>query len=225
MPTLLPVTAIYGYQSYPGDNPYFVIDKTGTIYQVTQGDNNKTAPWAVRVWRCPPKAKPEQIFSITDGHGALVVINKKLYFGYTTGRPDWKQAYEEVPGYIDWDNTPSGTVVNVNEQAMAVYKQQVALAQNTAQTAQVTANKALSASTAAAASSTKLQQQIDALNLQVATLQKQMLTQSQVEDIVWTKTWDILYLIRMGYLKGTSSIQNVQDWLNDLRFYITNFIR
>lgn len=47
------------------------------------------------------------------------------------------------------------------------------------------------------------------------------LTRQEVEDIVWSKIWDVNYLIRMGFIQGSSTISQVQDYLNDL----TNFVK
>ena len=65
-----------------------------------------------------------------------------------------------------------------------------------------------------------LQTQISAMQNQISSLQSQIFTQQQIEDIVWQKIWDVNYLIRMGFLQGSSTIQQVQDYINDLAVYI-----
>lgn len=222
-PENLPVYEWFQFKSYPGDNPYFTYDKTGTIYQVTQGDNNKTAPWSVRVWRCKPKEKPVEIFAVVAAHGALVEINGRLIFGYTT--KDWIQQAVEIPGFIPFGTTPSGTVVNVDEKAMAAYKAQVALAQTTANQASFNATQALSMSQAQKTTIDNLSKQIASLQSQITTLQSQILSKQSIEDIVWTKIWDVNYLIRQGFRDGQSVIREVQDYLVDLASYIKRVMK
>ena len=217
-----PVASPVTFKSYPASGLTQFTDKTGTIYQSQQGDNNKTAPWGQRVWRVKPGGKPEELFCIVGGHGDLVVDYKTLIFEYCDA--NWKQWTWVVPGYIDPSDTPSSKVVNVDESAMAVYKQQVALAQNTANQASYNATQALN-------TSNDLKKQVSTLNGQIADLQNQInamkstiLSQQQIEDIVWSKIWDVNYMIRMGFLQGSSTIQQVQDYLNDLAVYIKKVV-
>jgi len=52
-----------------------------------------------------------------------------------------------------------------------------------------------------------------------------VLSKAQIEDIVWTKIWDVNYLIRLGFIKGSSDIQQVQDYLVDLASYIKRIVK
>lgn len=220
-----PVPSPVTYKSYPAAGLTQFTDKTGTIYQSQQGDSNGTAPWGQRVWRVKPGGKPEELFCIVGGHGDLVVDYKTLIFEYCDA--NWKQWTWVVPGYIDPSDTPSSKVVNVDESAMAVYKQQVALAQKTANQAAYDSSQALNTSTDLKKQVASLSGQVTAMNNQITNLQNQInamkgtiLSQQQIEDIVWSKIWDVNYMIRMGFLQGSSTIQQVQDYLNDLSVYI-----
>lgn len=217
-----PVPSPVTYKSYPASGLTQFTDKTGTIYQTQQGDNNGTGPWGQRVWRIKPKGTPEEIFCIVGGHGDLVVDYKKLVFEYCDS--NWKQWTWDVPGWIDPSDKPSSTVVNVDESAMAVYKQQVILAQKTANQASYDAKQAISSDDALKRQMSVIQTQMTNLQAQINTMQSQILSKAQIEDIVWSKIWDVNYLIRMGFLQGSSAIQQVQDYLNDLAVYIKKVV-
>jgi hypothetical protein len=217
-PKRFPQTA----RSYPASGKTFTIDKTGTIFETYMGDLNKTAKFGLRVFRTKLGGKPEELF-YTDGGGSLVVINKKLYIGYTDS--NWASWYDEIPGYIDPSDTPSSQVVKVDESAMAVYKDQVALAQKTANNAQYNATTAQASVVSVTNQVNSLDSRVDKLEALVSGLQKQQLTQQQVEDIVWSKIWDVNYLIREGFRQGSSTIREVQDYLVDLATYIKNTVK
>lgn len=217
-PKRFPQTA----RSYPASGKTFTIDKTGTIYETYMGDLNKTAKFGLRVFRTKPGGKPEELF-YTDGGGSLTVINKELFIGYTDS--NWASWYDEIPGYIDPSDTPSSQVVNVNEAAMAVYKNQVALAQTTANKAQAASVDATTKANQAQAEVDAVEKRVAALEAKVSGLQAQMLNQQQVEDIVWSKIWDVNYLIREGFRNGQSSIQQVQDYIVDLATYIKSVVK
>jgi DUF917 family protein len=70
----------------------------------------------------------------------------------------------------------------------------------------------------------RLQAQIATLTQQQQQMAQQILSKSQIEDIVWAKIWDVNYLIRMGFLQGSSTIQQVQDYLNDLTVFIKRVV-
>ncbi len=224
-----PVASPVTYRSYPASGLTQFTDKTGTIYQTQQGDNDKTGPWGQRVWRIKPGGKPEELFCSVGGHGELVVDYKKLVFEYCDA--NWKQWTWIVPGWVDPSDKPSSTVVNVDESAMNVYKQQVALAQKTANQASYDAKQAIASDTdlknqmsSIQGQMASMQKQIVGLQTQVKTLQSQILSKQQIEDIVWSKIWDVNYMIRMGFLQGSSTIQQVQDYLNDLAVYIKKVV-
>jgi hypothetical protein len=207
--------------SYPASGITFTIDKTGTIYQSYMGDCSKTAPFGLRVFRCKPGNKPEELF-YTNGGGWLVVINKKLYIGYTDS--NWQSWYGEIPGYIDPSDTPSSQVVNVNEAAMAVYKQQVDLAQKTANQSIYTANAASSAVGDLKQRVAKLEATVVSLQSQITQLQAQQLTPQQVQDVVWSKIWDVNYLIRLGFVNGSSPDPQVQAYITDDATFVKNVV-
>jgi hypothetical protein len=217
-PKRFPQTA----RSYPASGKTFTIDKTGTIYETYMGDLNKTAKFGLRVFRTKPGGKPEELF-YTDGGGSLTVINKELFIGYTDG--NWASWYDEIPGYIDPSDTPSSKVVNVDEAAMAVYKNQVTLAQKTANSAQYNANDAITRANKAQSEVDILENRVAKLEAVVSGMQNQILNKQQVEDIVWAKIWDVNYLIREGFRKGSSTIREVQDYLVDLATYIKSVMK
>jgi multidrug efflux pump subunit AcrA (membrane-fusion protein) len=153
----------------------------------------------------------------------LIIMNKKLWFDYTP--PKGGQWGQPIDGYIDPSDEPSSQVVNVDESALNAVKQSVATAQSTANNADNKAMRALISADNAQKSADTAKAQIAALQAQVSALQAQvnnLLTPQQVADLVWTKVWDSNYQIRMGFLAGKSPIQEVQDYLNDLRVYIKN---
>ncbi len=217
-PKRFPQTA----RSYPASGKTFTIDKTGTIYETYMGDLNKTAKFGLRVFRTKPGGKPEEVF-YTDGGGSLTVINKELFIGYTDS--NWASWYDEIPGYIDPLDTPSSKVVNVDEAAMAVYKNQVTLAQKTANSAQYNANDAITRANKAQSEVDILENRVAKLEAVVSGMQNQILNKQQVEDIVWAKIWDVNYLIRDGFRKGSSTIREVQDYLVDLATYIKSVMK
>lgn len=217
-PKRFPVTA----RSYPASGKTFAIDKTGTIFESYMGDLDKTAKFGLRVFRTKPGGKPEELF-YTDGGGWLVVLNKKLFIGYTDS--NWASWYQEIPGYIDPSDTPSSQVVKVDEAAMAVYKDQVALVQKTANSAQYNANDAIARANKAQTEVDILENRVAKLEAVVSGIQKQILNKQQVEDIVWTKIWDVNFMIREGFRNGSSTIREVQDYLVDLATYIKNIVK
>lgn len=221
-PTRLPVRA----PSYSGAGTSFVIDKTGTVFQVWTGRTTNPGPWGAHVYRTAPNAQPVLVWFIEGCNGSLTILNKQLYFGYVDGRGF--QWYQPIDGYIDPSDTPSSKIVDVDETQVATLKQSIATAQGMADRAsgqalqaQTTAGAANNTAAAALAKVTEQQKQIQALQAQVNAL----LTPAQVSDLVWAKVWDANYQIRMGFLAGRSAIQQVQDYLNDLAVYIRNVVK
>lgn len=217
-PTIVPKRMPVGTKSYPAQGAPWVYDRTGAEYQVQIGNLNGGGAWGLYLFRIPKGKRPEQLFFAPDSNGDLVVINRQLYVRWCD--KNWAQWYAEVPGYIDPDNKPSSQVIDVNESAMAVYKQQVALAQTTANNALSQSQNTTKQIASLQADVRKLQTQVTSLEKTVQQLQQQVLSKSQIEDIVWAKIWDVNYLIRLGFLQGSSSIQQVQDYLNDLTVFI-----
>jgi len=221
-PVIVPVKLPVSFKSYPAQCAPFAPDKSGAMYQVVIGDLNKTAPWGLYVFRTPKGGKQEQLFFVPGANGDLYVYNKKLYVAYCDS--NWQQWTAEIPGYIPFPDQPSGTVVNINESAMAVYKQQVSLAQTTANNASASAQSANASISEMRTQIRTMQNQITSLQNQITALQSQLLTRAQIEDIVWTKIWDVNYLIRIGFLQGSSPLQQVQDYLNDLTVFIKRVV-
>ena len=209
------------YLNMPGDNyggqiTNYAPDRTGAIYSLNLCRLTPNGPWGPRVYRIPPKGAPQLIAFVQDASaGHLVVANRQLYFLYSV---NGKCYSDQIEGYIDPDNTPSSNVVDINTSQIQTLQQQI-----------TTSNQMINAQNAKIAQlTTQVNQQaktLQTVQAQISQVQSQLLTQSQVEDIVWTKTWDILYLIRLGYLQGSSSIQNVQAWLNDLAVYIRSIAK
>ena len=220
-PIRQPITA----PSYPAGGGNFYIDKTGAIYQTWIGRTTDGGDWGAHVYRTAPNAPTQLLFFQPNITGYLEVMNKELWFGYCDGRgQQWRL---QIDGYIDPSDTPSSTVVNVDESQVAGLKQGINTAQATADRAIGVANKANDLANEAITSDqqikarlTAVEQRVTALQAQVNTLQSQVLTKQQIEDIVWAKIWDVNYLIRLGFIKGSSDIRQVQDYLVDLAFYI-----
>ena len=107
---------------------------------------------------------------------------------------------------------------------MAVYKQQVALAQTTANQAQYDSQQAIAQVNNLKTQVANLQAQITKLNVQVASLSAQQLTPQQIQDIVWSKIWDVNYLIRLGFVNGSSPDPQVQAYITDDATFIKNVV-
>ena len=150
-------------------------------------------------------------------------MNKELWFGFCDAKgAQWRLL---IDGYIDPSDTPSSVVVNVDEAQVAGLKQGINTAQSTADRASATANRANQAASEATSDVNTLTAQVNALQAQVNALQGQVLSKAQIEDIVWAKIWDVNYLIRLGFIKGSSDIQQVQDYLVDLASYIKRIVK
>lgn len=213
----LPVKA----PSYNASGGNFFYDRTGTIYQTWVGRTVANGPWGVHVYRTAPNSTPQLIWFEAGCNGQLEVINYQLWFGYCDAKgAQWRLL---IDGYIDPSNVPSSQIIDVNEAQVQGLKNATATAQASADKASGTAGAASATANAANVNVQKLQTRVSVLEQQVISLQKQvntLLTPNQVSDLVWSKVWDINYQIRMGFLAGMSSIENVQDYLNDLAVYI-----
>jgi len=166
------------------------------------------------------------VWFIPGTAGSLVILNKQLYLGYVDS--NGQQWYQPITGYIDPSDTPSSTVVNVDESSLNAVKQSVTAADNAANNAASIANNAKDTANGAMDNTQKLKARVTTLEQQVATMQNQinqLLTPNQVADLVWAKVWDANYQIRMGFIAGKSSIQQVQDYLNDLASYIKRIVK
>ena len=210
-------------KSYPAQRADFRVDKTGTTYQVQIGNLSGTGPWGLYILRTPPNGKTEQLFFAPDANGGFQVFNRELWVSYCD--KDWIQWKVQVPGYIDPDDKPSSNIVDINTSELAVYKQQVSLAQDTANQALAASNSMKNQISSMASEITTLKKQVVTLNTQVSNMQSQILNKQQIEDIVWSKIWDVNYLIRLGFIQGSSAIQQVQDYLTDLATYIKKVVK
>ena len=212
--------------SYSASGCSFAIDKTGTIFQVTVCSTVAGGPWGPHVVRTPKGGPTQVVWFIPGSAGTLVVLNKQLYMGYVDS--NGQQWIQLISGYIDPSDTPSSQVVNVDESSLNAVKQSLTAADNAANNAAAMANNANDTANAAMDNTQKLKARVTSLEQQVATMQNQinqLLTPNQVADLVWAKVWDANYQIRMGFLAGKSSIQQVQGYLNDLAVYIRNVVK
>lgn len=196
-----------------------VTDKAGTVFQVWTGRLTPNGPWGPHIWRTAKGGKPQLIWFIANCNGKqLIIMNKELFFSYTL--PNGGQWLQPIDGYIDWSDTPSSQVVNVDESSLNAVKQSIATTNTLANSAYSLANSATNVSNNAMNKVNSQQTQINALQNQINQLQQQIISKQSIEDIVWSKIWDVNYLIRQGFVDGKSSIQQVQDYLVDLAFYI-----
>ena len=201
-----------------------IIDKAGTVFQVWTGRLTNPGAFGPHIYRTVQGGKPELVWFLENANGQyMVIMNKQLYFSYTPAKGG--QWLQQIDGYIDPSDTPSSQVVNVDESALNAVRQSIVAVQGIATTADYKATKAQTTANNAQATADNARAQIAALQSQVNALQNQVLTKAQVEDIVWAKIWDVNYLIRLGFVKGSSDIQQVQDYLVDLASYIKRIVK
>lgn len=210
-------------KSYPAQRADFRVDKTGTTYQVQIGNLSGAGPWGLYLLRTPSNGKTEQLFFVPDANGGFQDFNRQLWVSYCD--KDWMQWKVQVPGYIDPDDKPSSNIVDINTAELDVYKQQVTLSQSTANKAAADVKNTQNQLNGVASEVVNLKKQVQSLTEQVKKLQDSQLNKQQIEDIVWSKIWDVNYLIRMGFLQGKSTIREVQDYLNDLAVYVKNVVK
>jgi hypothetical protein len=216
-----PVQAPFTAKCYGAGS--IVVDKTGTVFQVWTGRLTNPGAWGPHIWRTVQGGKPQLVWFIENANGTeLMIQNKQLVFSYTL--PNGGQWLQPLDGYIDPSDEPSSKVVNVDESALNAVKQSVATAQTTANNADSKAMRAQTTAQNAQKTADNAKAQIATLQAQVNALQAQMLNRAQIEDIVWSKIWDVNYLIRQGFIAGSSSIQQVQDYLVDLASYIRRIV-
>ena len=201
-----------------------IIDKAGTVFQVWTGRLTNPGAFGPHIYRTVQGGKPELVWFLENANGQyMVIMNKQLYFSYTPAKSG--QWLQQIDGYIDPSDTPSSQVVNVDESALNAVRQSIVAVQGIATTADYKATKAQTTANNAQATADNARAQVAALTAQVNALQAQVLTKAQVEDIVWAKIWDVNYLIRLGFVKGSSDIQQVQDYLVDLASYIKRIVK
>jgi hypothetical protein len=203
-------------EAYSAGGAWTYIDRTGVIYQQIVGRQTAAGDWGIHIWRTKPGQKSELVAFAKDANGGLLINNKKLFLVYTGN--DKRQYEIEIAGFVYWDDIPSATVIDINENQVALLKQEIATARTAANSAMATANAALK----------RVDEQrviIDAMNAKITRLENTVLNRQQIEDIVWAKIWDVNYLIRMGFLQGDSAIQQVRDYLHDLAVYIRRVMK
>jgi hypothetical protein len=222
-----PIPCPFNEPSYNAGS--IVIDKTGTVFQVWTGRYNGGA-FGAYLFRTAKGGPIQLVWSMTNANaGVLIIMNKQLYIPFQP--PGGGQMLQQISGYIDPSDTPSSQVVNVDESSLNAVKQSVTTAQAMASNAEGAASHAVDVANDAlntANNTAGAIAQIAALQAQVSALQNQintLLTPNQVADLVWSKVWDANYQIRMGFLAGKSTIQQVQDYLNDLAVYIRNVVK
>lgn len=205
----------------PGDNyggqiTNLAPDRTGAVYSLNLCRLTQNGPWGPRVYRIPPTGAPQLIAFVENASaGHLVVSNRTLYFLYSVNGTCY---YQIIDGYIDPDSTPSSTIVNINTAQVQTLQQQITVLNQQCNALQ---QQISSLKTTQSQQHTALQ----SMQNQLSQLQSQMMSPDQIADLVWSKTWDILYLIRLGYIQGSSSVQQVQDWLNDLTVFIRRIMK
>jgi hypothetical protein len=209
------------FGTYGPTSGQYQLSKDGAIYTFSVGKlgNQK---WKGRIWRIPPDGSNAQIMLEVPGSAQLYVVQGKLLCVWIDtndgGGYNAKIKVTEIEGYIPLDSDISGTVVDIDATQLNMMQQQLNTAQYNAGRAQASAEKAQGTATATAKS-------LASLTERVARLERQGgggggLTRQQVEDIVWSKIWDVNYLIREGFRNGQSAIREVQDYLVDLASYI-----
>ncbi len=189
-------------------SPQLVIGKDGALYTTGIGDMGKKRLWRGRVWRFMPQGSAEMIFEAPGHHVALHVVGDKLFCAWIDVKG--KVGYDFIPGYVPLDAELPINIVNVNEAQLGQLKLQLSQAQeNVGRTQRTSENLAV---------------KVDQLTAKIRELEKRPAAQSsgsglsrqQIEDIVWSKVWDVLYILRMGMINGSSD-PNVQGFVNDLR--------
>ena len=71
----------------------FIIDKTGTRFQVWTGRLTNPGPWGPHIFRTVQGGKPELVWFKENANGdQLIVMNKQLWFSYTPAKSgQWGQ--------------------------------------------------------------------------------------------------------------------------------------
>jgi uncharacterized protein YpbB len=115
-------------------------------------------------------------------------------------------------------------VVDINASQLALVNQRINTAQTSAGQAQGAADRLQGSVNNHTKTIADLQARITKLEQQGGGGNGSGLTKQQVEDIVWSKIWDINFLIRQGFRDGVSTIREVQDYLNDLTVFIKRIV-
>jgi hypothetical protein len=194
-------------------------DKTGALYYTSMGSTVPGGPFGIHVWKQVGDKPPQEILFYQGDHGGLVVLGKDLFFVHNIASSK-KAQLEEIPGYIHMSDTVSSTVVNINDKQVAELKQQLGTAQNQANLAYAQSQKAM-------AISNDLANKVDALNARVTKLEQSgggTIDVKKIEDIVWQKIMDVMWIIRQAMNSGSSTDPNIQGYLMDLTSYIKKVV-
>lgn len=204
-----PVPLPKNMHAYSAGGSWNYIDRAGVLYQQTVGRINDGTPWGIHIWRTPAGRPSELLFLVPDANGGLYIANRKLYLAWTD--LNGQQWYQEMPGFIYWDDTPSANVVDVNEAQVAVLKAEIDVIRNLANDASIKASRN-------ANDIYGLQKQVNALSDQIKQLQQTILSRQQIEDIVWSKIKDMNYIYRMAFLAWPRATgdADVDSYVNDL---------
>jgi hypothetical protein len=203
-----------GLITYTATKTDTITDKSGALYITSMGATAPGTPFGIRVWRIAKgmKVRQEVLFYPGD-HGGLAVLWGKLFFVHNQAGSK-KIVLEEIPGFIPEDGTLSSTTVNLNESQLALINKMI-------ETATKRAEGAYAQSSQAMARIVALEKRIAALEARPAASSSPAgLSKAQIEDVVWTKIWDIFFLLRGGMNEGSSKMTDVQNWINDLTAFI-----
>ena len=196
-------------------------DKSGAIYHTSMGSSSAGAPFGIHLWKDAPGKPPQEILFYPGDHGALKVMGSTLYFIHNRAAQKDSQL-EEIPGYIYPGDKVDSTTVNINDKQVAELKQQLG-------TAQAQANAAYAQSQKAMTLVSTLTNQVNALNARVTKLEQSgggtsPVDKQQIEDIVWQKIMDVMWIIRQAMNSGSSTDPNIQGYLMDLTAFIKKVV-
>lgn len=198
-----------GITTYTATKTDIIDDKTGALFQTSMGANSPGGPFGIHVWRIPKGGKKQEIIFYPGDHGGLAVLWGKLFFVHNDAESK-KVFLEEIPGYVPKDSDTSSGTINLNESQLAVIRAQIDLINKRAESAYSVANTAVA--------------RVAELEKRVTALEKaggsQNIDEKKIADIVWSKIWDVFYLLRMDMNGGSSKDPNIQGWINDLTSFI-----
>jgi hypothetical protein len=198
-----------GITTYTATKTDIIDDKTGALFQTSMGANLPGGPFGIHVWRTPKGGKKQEIVFYPGDHGGLAVLWGKLYFVHNDAESK-KVFLEEIPGYVPKDSDTHSGTINLNESQLAVIRAQIDTVSKRAESAYAVANSAVA--------------RVSELEKRVAVFEKagggQNVSEQKIADIVWSKIWDVFYLLRMGMNENSSKDPNIQGWINDLTAFI-----
>ena len=210
--------------TYGAATPTYAVDKSGAIYTTSVSRLNGGGPWGSRVWKIEVGKNPQQVF-FAPGNISLVQTQGKLLIIWTDPSRGGYNAtinVTEVAGFIPLDATVSGTVVNIDAAQVAELKasiQHVTTLANRAVAQSDPANIFANQVNTLAGQLRRLESRVEGLEKIMNQPQKQSLSAAEIADLVWTKIWDVMWIIRQGMIKDSTD-PNVAGWVNDLRDFI-----